>query len=972
MWSCVKFERLKKVLTLLYFVSVVALYAQQPAHRSITKQTGLPANAVYNIVQDKQHYIWLGTDKGLLRYDGIHYKNFLNADLNGVSDLRIDDSGILRCQSFSNKHYYVSNDTLLQDSTWPRIGNFAPVVCHAKDSCYQLSRNVVYLHADRANYTLPFLHEVLSLFTYKGKVWAFDGDSLYDLPYRANVQTANVEVGTQTVFFSAAFQGKVLLVPKKIHNGRVYELFPEQVVKTIPIENVSVQSVRVLRDSLLFICTNSGLYVLDRNMKLLPYAQPLLQNKNLSDVFEDSEGKIWVTTLDNGVFQYDFWSATMWATNEPVSCISYSTATHNVLAGTVAGEVYELSNAGKMKLAYKISERQPVVNVMQVDEQTNLISADVFVMQKLPGYAEQVTLAVKKVLPLHEDAFLLARTGGFSILSASKKIQLNTTVALYKSSRWQVVTPFVTNGGNVRVRAMVSDGTDSVFYVATSVGLLRVTANEYTELTSNGEHLLFNDVAYFKGKLYGVSGKTVFELDVSATKLIVKERLLKDCSVKNIRTSSDALWVSDGAKILRLSNFEDSLTAFSLNNGYEVNDFCIGGGKIFIASDQGITAVPLQALPTTTRTMQFHIHSFTDGKQVLSYYSGSSLSHNNNNLSIKYSIPYYGEQEDLHIYYRLNGGDWQTTETGQRELKLISLEPGNYVIHLQAESSLGQRSSVQEVKFSIQPPIWKTWWFYVLSMCTVAAVGYALYAYRIKLMQQQNILERQKIELENKLRESILASVKAQMNPHFIFNSLNTIQSFIYLNDKQNATTYLGKFSQLTRTILDMSNKNSVSLQEEIDAILLYLELEKTRFDDEMNFTINVSADLHTTQVHIPSMIIQPYVENAVKHGLLHKKGERWLKCSFEMQENFLRVTIDDNGIGRTRSAELNNIKHKQHQSFATKANEKRLEALNKDHANTVSVQYTDKTAPDGQPQGTTVVLMIAVMEDELPHHPIS
>lgn len=954
---------MKKITALLFITNVVALFAQQPAYRNISKQAGLPANTVYNIAQDKQHYIWLGTDKGLIRYDGLHYKNYSNADLNGVSDLRIDAAGLLRCQSFSNNHYYISNDTLLQDKTWPRIGNFAPVVCSGKDTCYQFSHNVVYLHTAQNDDTIGFSRELFSLITYKGSIWAFDGDSLYELPGKTQAKQASVDIGKQTVFFNAVFSGRVLLFPKKILNGEVFELFPGNGSRPVPLSNISVQSVRVLRDSLLFVCTNSGLYVLNRDLNRLGISQPLLPNKNLSDVYEDREGRIWVTTLDNGIFQYDFFEGTLLATTEPVSCVSYSTETKNLLAGTVAGELYEKEEHKQWRLVYKNAERQQIINTVQT-KQLNIMAADVFVMQEKDKQTTQVTLAVKKVLPIKKNGFLLARTGGFSLMYPTTEKWCDTGTVIFESKKWQIVNPFIINGGNVRVKAMVSDGTDSVCYAATTVGLLRVTPTAYTEITSNGKHFYWNDLAWYNGKVYGVSGTSIYELDVHTHRTVTREYQFSEKNIKNIRSSLDALWLSAGTKLYKLTGIDSTPIAYEWNNGFEVNDFCIAKNQLFIGSDQGVMQVPLVQGQTSNSTLQLHIEKFTDGKQLLGQNSNIKLPHNNNNLEVKYSIPYFGEPEDLQVYYNVNDGAWQITESGQRELKLISLEPGNYVIQLQAENGLGQRSSVQEVKFSIQPPFWKTWWFYVLSMCAVAGTGYVLYSYRVKLIQQQNTLERQKIELENKLRESILASVKAQMNPHFIFNALNTIQSFIYLNDKQNATSYLGKFSQLTRTILEMSNKNAVSLQEEVDAILLYLELEKTRFDEEMNFTIEVAPNINTAQVHIPSMIIQPYIENAVKHGLLHKKGERWLKCSFDLKDNFLKVTIDDNGVGRVRSQELNKIKNKQHQSFATQANEKRLEALNRGHAGAVNVSYTDKLSPDGQPQGTTVELMIAVVEE--------
>ncbi len=223
-------------------------------------------------------------------------------------------------------------------------------------------------------------------------------------------------------------------------------------------------------------------------------------------------------------------------------------------------------------------------------------------------------------------------------------------------------------------------------------------------------------------------------------------------------------------------------------------------------------------------------------------------------------------------------------------------------------------------------------------------------------------IKQQQTELEQ--AESELKAIRAQMNPHFIFNALNTIQSYIYLNDKQNASNYLGKFSRLTRMILDMSNHEVVSLKDELEALTLYLQLERMRFEEVLTFNIAIADALDTESIKLPAMLIQPYIENAIKHGLLHKKDNRELLCSFDLNGGNLIVRIDDNGIGRQRSMEMNATKGGDHKSFATNANAKRFSLLNKNSDDTIGVVYTDKTDADGQPKGTLVVLTIPVQFD--------
>lgn len=240
---------------------------------------------------------------------------------------------------------------------------------------------------------------------------------------------------------------------------------------------------------------------------------------------------------------------------------------------------------------------------------------------------------------------------------------------------------------------------------------------------------------------------------------------------------------------------------------------------------------------------------------------------------------------------------------------------------------------------------------------------YFVYVISKKRLQKQNELLQQQLsksKLEEDLRRSQLASLKSQMNPHFIFNALNSIQEFIILNDKQQANMFMGKFSDLMRKTLDMSTKEEVSLEDEISVLKLYLELETLRFEENFEYTISVAKEINSTAIYLPCMLIQPYVENAIKHGLMHKTGKKELQIMFDITDE-QRVTciINDNGIGRQRSSEINAMKVKKHTSFATGATQKRLELLNAKRHNSIVVTYTDIVSNDGQIQGTEVTIHI-------------
>jgi len=201
------------------------------------------------------------------------------------------------------------------------------------------------------------------------------------------------------------------------------------------------------------------------------------------------------------------------------------------------------------------------------------------------------------------------------------------------------------------------------------------------------------------------------------------------------------------------------------------------------------------------------------------------------------------------------------------------------------------------------------------------------------------------------------------MNPHFIFNALNSIQELYTIGDKKMANEQMGNFAQLTRKILDVSGKQKIELAEEIEILTKYLELECMRFENDFSYKIHLSDNLDEDYTTLPPMLIQPYVENSIKHGLLHKKGSKQLDIYFELDEdaNVLKCSVDDNGIGRQASASLHKNRSASHVSFSTSATEKRLRLLNQGKKEMIAVQFEDKEDESGNTSGTRVIIQIPV-----------
>lgn len=227
----------------------------------------------------------------------------------------------------------------------------------------------------------------------------------------------------------------------------------------------------------------------------------------------------------------------------------------------------------------------------------------------------------------------------------------------------------------------------------------------------------------------------------------------------------------------------------------------------------------------------------------------------------------------------------------------------------------------------------------------------------MKLRKKMFEIEKQKFDLEQK-------ALRLQMNPHFIFNSLNSIQSYILTHNVEKAVQYLGKFSQLMRLILSNSAFKYIPIKEELKSISYYLDLEKLRFENKFDYMINVDKEIDEEFIEIPPMIVQPYIENAIIHGLLHKPSKGKIEIDFKLDDRRVICTVLDNGVGREKSLEIykqSGLKRKSRGMLITKA---RLEILNRQSDDDFSVKVYDLENDKGQPAGTRVELIIHYKED--------
>ncbi|GAA4279444.1 hypothetical protein GCM10022259_41690 [Aquimarina mytili] len=253
------------------------------------------------------------------------------------------------------------------------------------------------------------------------------------------------------------------------------------------------------------------------------------------------------------------------------------------------------------------------------------------------------------------------------------------------------------------------------------------------------------------------------------------------------------------------------------------------------------------------------------------------------------------------------------------------------------------------------------WFLFFFGNTTYMIMGSALeitvFALGLSYKIQQEHIEKIHYQKESFINNN--KALRAQINPHFIFNSLNSIQNLILSNDKESAVKYLNKFSLLMRNLLESSIETSVILSEEIKLLKKYLELESLRFDNTFNYTIELEENLNPDAIEIPMLIVQPFIENAILHGLLNKNGtDKNLAIRFKTKQNTIICEVEDNGVGRSNSSEINSILKKTNKSRGVEVTKKRLQLLDPSK-NENNIEFIDKTDHTGQPLGTKVIIKI-------------
>ena len=983
----------------------ISLSAQNPhpPWRNYTTEDGLPASEVHYCLETSDGYLWFATDNGLSRFDGYTFKNYGIKE--GLGDpvifyMQLDSQGRLWMATISGKLFYLDAGhiyafennhiiTAIKESTNAEISDF---------------------YIDEED------KKMLSL---RGAgVLAFDkkGEHILHYPSHPHSNRIAVKSGKRwlTAYFNIKDTIKPMLDQKYFDRGKEP---PMQMVtdSTYEINDldynniIGVYLVKEFRDSRTLIYGRNQLYEIGKNKiiwsRKIPYElnyksiyegengfiysglangmglrryrnldawrnedyDQYLQGKSISQIFKDSNGNFWVATIDSGVFfcpnlEWEIYDQSAGLSNNYAASIAVKND-HELFVGLRNREIYHLDTKTKaLILIPEISIKgtsvlYDLIYYPDMDELWAGVHRHAYLKN---GQWNQLTHVTnnEKITSAVIGHNLTLRKGSHQIWGGSSSHfgginMMNKEIILY--------SPDLNIAGRTLV---VRESADRTIWVGNTEGLFELSDTLlvrptpfYPEFKTRVEDLAEMSDSTL---VIGTKGQGVlFKKDDLFKQIDSKNGLTADM-IENVYVDEwDHIWVGTLNGLNKISDFQwgmdttFSIRQFTTQNGLpsnEVNKIEVSGDDVWIATTKGLLYMKdKNAMDSLSRSPI--LSGVSINGTPLKAFENTSLSYDQNDIVFQYLTINFRQNGNIPYRHRLLPVQEAWTETNERTINFSALENSNYTFEVQSRNVDGFWSASTTFEFQIHPPFWKTGWFLSVMTLLISSMIYFYYKSRINQIRNEAEVIKQMADLES-------SALRAQMNPHFIFNSLNAIQGYIAEGDKALANRYLSQFSKLIRIALQHSQVSKVPLEDDLNSLKHYLELEQLRFKDNFDYKINVQENLDFSEIDIPPMLVQPFVENAIIHGLTKKESKGLIELDFQKENGFLWVTIADNGIGIEVSKKQKLEQLSSHKSVGMSVTERRLNML-KGVKGTGKVSVKELKDKKGNAIGTQVVLQI-------------
>jgi sensor histidine kinase YesM/streptogramin lyase len=963
----------------LLLISSIYCSGQTTFIKHYSTKDGLPSNSCYFILQDKKGYIWVASDAGVSRFDGKVFETFSIDD--GLPDNQIirlneDRSGKIWFSALNGKLSYFkdgviyneNNDKLLKSLKFNGV-----VTSFFEDSkgnmWFGTNKNLLarwdgkllkkYTSADPSRQFInTFIYEDAS-----GRIWVssthtlriFDGSNFIKTTLSVNpLSYRTVEnLPDRTMFF----------LDKK---GLNYKSGAQQVLimkidSSLLADNPGYFYAEDQKE--LWLTTSSGVYHIDADGTKTRY----LNNLSTNQVIKDSKDNMWFAT-SNGIYMLPKKSKRIYIidnhyglSNNIVKSV-LKDQSGRLWLGLDNGKINMLGTTAQRVLTIDIPDKKKFSSIKQIStdssRKTIFFSSD-YGLGMIHQHKKGQTSAIKYLRETHNSGFVLK---SFSINSKNQlSLALSSGVVIlndpfhtlsFTSSKYKEGENFFSN----RAYRVYYDREDNLWFSNTN-GLAELSAGKLIRHYQRHPLLTkrINDIAQLPdGTIvlatdgYGL----LFFKDNLLIRQITREDGLANNICKRIFIQKEHIWVITNGGVNRIClNGENPVESFEYTNNLlenDINELYIDRDTAYFATNHGLVFFANTPFDRNKEAPKVLISAIINNRKTLNINSSFfSLAPADNNITFYYSALDFQNNYILYRYRLKEENPW--TETRNRRLEFSSLEPGIYKFELSAKTNNSQWSKPVDVSFTLKAHFWQTWWFILL---IILIASFSFYKIAVIVTKQQKDKEQQRLLLKNKILMLEQQALQAMMNPHFVFNVMNSIQHYINTKDTSSANKILTGFARLIRKNLDICTKSFISIEEEIEYLSLYLTLEKKRFGEKFSYTIHISDDIDQDETMIPSMILQPYIENAIWHGLMPKEDGGKISIVIKPEGNDkLLIQIIDNGIGIDNSLR---VKRDKHESKGMSLTQERINLINQIEANPIQISIKQ----NGN-SGTTISILV-------------
>jgi ligand-binding sensor domain-containing protein len=969
---------------LLFLISLTKLAAQAPKFRHFQVEEGLPSATVYQTFQDSRDFLWFSTEAGLSRFDGTRFRNFsMDEGLpdNEIFGLFEDSKNRLWFRAYNGHFGYLSHDTIFNADQIPLLKSLEKphwvmqifedsngdlyfsqhrdgltilkekTVLHIEQKDFQAAlpndskkRKVIILGCFEAENGQIHILSNIAEFILKNKkpkfLRFFNPEFSEIVPLNAITVVAKAQ-GTNDLYF-IDYQWNEPSEPKKILSNS--DLLLDSDILILGESELG----GVWLGSL-----GEGLFLLDNIENEPQIINNYLENQSVSSVLKDKEGNLWMTTLGDGAYMLSDNKVLTYKENDGLSGNDLyaitGNAKRNIFVGTQGGKVNFLRPNGSVQILETGLEarRYNRITALELDSKENLwVGSDVGLISF--GIDKNFDIQnVKSIKITETDEIYVGSSNGLYFIDKN----LNSTL-LWKN----------------RVNSIAIENKNKV-WLGSNTGLYFYNGKKINPI--NGSPLYryrINDLAVTDDGTLCIctaGNGILLKKENKITQIHKKDGLASNVCTDIFLANDGVVWVATNGGVSKFSIkdnkpkdiFSYTETEYLASN--EVRSIFVRSDTIWASTSAGLSYIEgLNRTKKKTFAPTFYILGIKIRDRDTTLLHEYDLSYDQNDILIEYTGISFKSGTQVRYRYQMEGLGAEWIETSSNEAHFPFLQPGNYTFRVKAISIDGKESAERMIRFIISPPWWKRQIFIIGIAVFLLSIVSGLVYYTVKNRED-------KMKLKRQISESERMALRAQMNPHFIFNALNSIQHFITMEDEVSANYYLSQFAKLIRRVLENSKAPLVSLEDEITTLELYLALEALRFEGKFEYKINIDQAIDTYDVELPSMIIQPFAENAIWHGLMPKQGGTpTLTINFKKAEEHLICEIRDNGIGREAASKVSKSNLSEHQSTGISNTVRRLSLMSKMENKVALVEIVDLKEGE-EATGTMVIVRIPFLHFE-------